>query len=824
MGGQSIPQQTMSVQAYNPNKIDKAKLKMEQEKQALQMAYYRPALEDMLAKRAMFKGVLGGDTGMMRQAVGLPNTASPEQVRAAILRRQGIPSTPVTGVTPKQMAAKGGIMQLRKYAAGGKATSLNSTQKQFVKDMAKLMDSGKELSQAQQDRLNKIEESTGVNVSPYSQVGTQTPGDPAIASAATRLQTGFTAKNPAQPPDSNSPNAPADVRPPTQENPITPIDALMPKTYGVSPGLDENANIDPTKPMTYTDPWVQNAMKEYNAMQAPTEWNQAGNMYRTAGAGLQSLANYTPQQVAYQNAVAQQASAQQASAERASAERASAERATASQMAAIANINADRINLGQYNVNASQMERPEDVAAREIQAQYIQGSRMERPEDVTAQQLQRYQMDPTAQVSTKDLEAYQMAGPGSWTDEGVSSKFMSPYMQGVVDISKREAERDYTKQMNALAAKAKSAGAFGGSRQALERSEAQRNFNQQLQDIQTKGLQSAYESGRSQYGQELSLSQQAALNNLQSKLSTQSQSSQQALQAMLSNQNIDYQTKVQNLAASLGVQSQEAQNMLNASLANQQAGLTTNQQNLQAEMQKQLANQQSSMTSQQANQDAFLRAALANQQSGLTVGQINAQLAQQAALANQGVGVQGDLANQETALRAYLANQQTQFGVGSLNANLANQVALQNAQLGTNVNMQNAQLGTQANLQNAQLGTQVSMNNAQLGTQAALQNAQLGTQVNLANSQYGLQAAMANQQAGLQGNQQNIGAYNTMGNMAQGLGSIGNSNANWTQQQFGNAKQLADWSMQQGQGYLDRNTQGNLNILNASNMPAGAPT
>lgn len=727
MGGQSIPQQTMSVQAYNPNKIDKAKLKMEQEKQALQMAYYRPALEDMLAKRAMFKGVLGGDTGMMRQAVGLPNTASPEQVRAAILRRQGIPSTPVTGVMPKQTAAKGGIMQLRKYSAGGKATSLNSTQKQFVKDMAKLMDSGKELSQAQQDRLNKIEESTGVNVSPYSQVGTQTPGDPAIASAASRMQTGYTAKNPAQPPDSNSPNAPPDVRPPTQENPVTPIDALMPKTYGVSPGLDENGNIDPTKPMTYTDPWVQNAMKEYNAMQAPTEWNQAGDMYRTAGAGLQSLANYTPQQVAYQNAAAERASAQQASAERASA----------AQMAAIRDINAERVNLDQYKVNASQMEKPKDVEA---------------------QRLERYQMGQTAPITTEDLIAYQMAGPGSWTDEGVQQKYMSPYMQGVVDISKREAERDYLKQANALNAKALQAGAFGGSRQALEKSEAQRNYNQLLADMQVKGMQQAYESGRSQYGQELSLSQQSALQNLQSKLSTQSQSSQQALQAMLSNQNIDYQTKVQNLAAMLGVQQQEASNMLNASLANQQSALTT--------------------------------------------GQTNAQLAQQAALANQGVGAQGALANQQAALQAALANQQTQFGVGSLNANLANQT----------------------NLQNAQLGTQVSMNNAQLGTQAALQNAQLGTQVNLANSQYGLQAAMANQQAGLQGNQQNIGAYNTMGNMAQGLGALGNSNANWTQQQFGNAKQLADWSMQQGQGYLDRNTAGNKAIYDASNMSAGAPS
>lgn len=779
MGGQSIPTQTMSVQAYNPNKIDKAKLKMEQEKQALQMAYYRPLLEDMLAKRAMFKGVLAGDTGMMRQAAGLPNTASPEQVRASLMRRQGVSSTPVTGIQPNmQLAAKGGIMQLKKYAAGGKATPLNSTQKQFVKDMAKLMDSGKELTQAQQDRLNKIEESTGVNVSPYSQTGTQPPGDPAIASAATRLQTGFTAKNPAQPPaDSNSPNAPADVRPPGQENPDTAYGALKPPTYGVQPGLDDNGNIDWTKPITATDPWVQNALNTYNQMKAPSEWGQAGQTYQNAISGLGSLTNYTPQQVSAQQAAAQQAAA---------------ERATASQMGAIKDVSADRVNLGQYNINASQMQRPEDVKAREIQAQNILGAQMQRPEDVQAQALQRYQMDATAPISTQDLEAFQMAGPGSWTDEGVSSKYMSPYMQGVIDISKREAERDYTKQMNALAAKAKSAGAFGGARQALERSEAQRNFNQQLQDIQTKGLQSAYESGRSQYGQELSLSQQAGLQNLQSKLSTQSQSSQQALQAMLSNQNIDYQTKLQNLQAMLGVQSQEAQQMLNASLANQQAGLTTNQQNLQAEMQKQLANQQAGMTSQQANQQAFLQAALANQQSGLTAGQINAQLAQQAALANQGVGVQGDLANQQAALQAALANQQTQFGVGSLNANLANQVALQNASL---------------------------------GTQASLTNAQLGTQTSLANAQNALQAGMANQQAGLAGAGLNLNAWNSMGNMAQGLGSIGNQQAAWQQQQFGNAANIGQWMQSIGQGAADRYYQGQQNVYNAANpSPTAAPT
>lgn len=776
MGGQApIPTETQSIQAYNPNALDWANFALKQQMQGLQMQYYTPLLKDTMEKRKLYKGVMNNNPEALRQFAGMPKGATPQQVldRINTYRGRGTPNPlmPNPQMPNKtQTAAKGGIMQLKGYAAGKqpkKTTEpkaekakpgLNQGQATFVQQMGKLMESGKTPTQAQQDRLNKIEGLTGRNVSPYTDTGTIAPTNKGVAKAADRMQTAFG--------NQQGTGGGGEPKPPPTSAPFNPYEATQPPTYGVIGGPN------PSDPIQFTNPWVNNALNYANQMQAPSEWGQAGGMFSTAAQGLQGLAGYTPQQVAYSNAAAQQGAA---------------ERAAASQMGSIADINAERVDLAdKYNINASQMERPEDVAAREIQAQYIQGSKMERPEDVVAQQLQRYQMDPTAQVSTKDLEAYQMEGPGSWTDEGVSSKYMSPYMQGVVDITKREAERDYTKQMNALAAKAKSAGAFGGSRQALERSEAQRNYNQQLQDIQTKGMQSAYESGRSQYGQELSLSQQAGLQNLQSKLSTQSQSSQQALQAMLSNQNIDYQTKLQNLQASLGVQSQEAQQMLNASLANQQAGLTTNQQNLQAEMQKQLANQQSSMTSQQANQDAFLRAALANQQSGLTVGQINAQLAQQAALANQGIGAQGALANQSAALQAALANQQTQFGVGSLNANLAQQAALQNAQL---------------------------------GTQASLQNAQLGTQTNLANAQNALQAGMANQQAGLQGNQQNIGAYNAMGNMAQGLGALGNSQANWQQQQFGNAANIAQWTNQMGQNYWNNQFLGQQGVYNNSQMP-----
>lgn len=83
---------------------------------------------------------------------------------------------------------------------------------------------------------------------------------------------------------------------------------------------------------------------------------------------------------------------------------------------------------------------------------------------------------------------------GRW-DTGARDQYMSPYMQGVVDISKREALRNAAIQGTQRQAKFSQAGAFGGSRQALADMEAERNVNQNLSDIQTKGMQDAYTTG-----------------------------------------------------------------------------------------------------------------------------------------------------------------------------------------------------------------------------------------------------------------------------------------------------------------------------------------
>lgn len=106
--------------------------------------------------------------------------------------------------------------------------------------------------------------------------------------------------------------------------------------------------------------------------------------------------------------------------------------------------------------------------------------------------------------------AYQ-AGLGSFTQPGTSQAFMSPYIQDVMDVEKREAQRQADIARTQRSAQAVKAGAFGGSRQAIMDAEAQRNLAQQMGDIQTKGLQSAFDRAAQQYNAERTAQLQAAM-------------------------------------------------------------------------------------------------------------------------------------------------------------------------------------------------------------------------------------------------------------------------------------------------------------------------
>ena len=87
--------------------------------------------------------------------------------------------------------------------------------------------------------------------------------------------------------------------------------------------------------------------------------------------------------------------------------------------------------------------------------------------------------------------------------------YMSPFIQQALQPQMREAVRASEMQRNMEQAQAVSKGAFGGSRQAIIEAERQRNLGTQLGDIQSRGLQSAFDQARQQFNTEQQLREQS---------------------------------------------------------------------------------------------------------------------------------------------------------------------------------------------------------------------------------------------------------------------------------------------------------------------------
>ena len=87
---------------------------------------------------------------------------------------------------------------------------------------------------------------------------------------------------------------------------------------------------------------------------------------------------------------------------------------------------------------------------------------------------------------------------GQFTGQ-VAQDYMNPYMQQVVDRQKQAAIQDFNRMGAARAADAVNAGAFGGSRQAVNDYLAQEGLQQQLGDIDAAGREAAFRDARSAF-------------------------------------------------------------------------------------------------------------------------------------------------------------------------------------------------------------------------------------------------------------------------------------------------------------------------------------
>jgi hypothetical protein len=144
---------------------------------------------------------------------------------------------------------------------------------------------------------------------------------------------------------------------------------------------------------------------------------------------------------------------------------------------------------------------------------------------------QAYQGERIAQFTPMQQQAFQGAakmGPSAATGEAVNkalnidydpyatgqfgaqaSQYMDPYMQNVVNIQQREAQRMADVAGTQRSAQAVGRGAFGGSRQAIMDAEAARNLATQQGDIQARGLQDAYARAQNQFNNEQQLREQS---------------------------------------------------------------------------------------------------------------------------------------------------------------------------------------------------------------------------------------------------------------------------------------------------------------------------
>lgn len=97
---------------------------------------------------------------------------------------------------------------------------------------------------------------------------------------------------------------------------------------------------------------------------------------------------------------------------------------------------------------------------------------------------------------------------GGMTSPAATQQYMSPYMQNVLDVNKAEAIRDAQKGLVAQNLASARQGSYGGARNVLAQTEAERNLQTKLGQIQAQGMQSAFDAAQKaqlaqaqQYGQ-----------------------------------------------------------------------------------------------------------------------------------------------------------------------------------------------------------------------------------------------------------------------------------------------------------------------------------
>lgn len=324
---------------------------------------------------------------------------------------------------------------------------------------------------------------------------------------------------------------------------------------------------------------------DLNRLYASTQ--SAPTLYATDAANLlKTSAQYQPQNVAYQNALAQGYSPAQAQA----ASAGQAERAIAAQL-----------NRG---------------SIRDVGAAGVTGAQVAQ-EALGA-------IAPQARANIRDVAA------GSFLNQNIQ-QYMNPYTQAVTEQSLTDLERARQLEQQRTAAQATAAKAFGGSRQGVAEAETNRAYGENAARLVAQQNAAAYQAAQQASEADLARSMQAQQLNQAQDLATTQQSLQLAGQFGLANQDAALRAALANQGIDLSTGQINTQNAQQVALANAAAANQMSQFNAANQQAMSLANQAATNQAGQFGASAQNAAALANAQNQL-----------QARLANQGAGLQAN--------------------------------------------------------------------------------------------------------------------------------------------------------------------------------------
>ena len=155
-------------------------------------------------------------------------------------------------------------------------------------------------------------------------------------------------------------------------------------------------------------------------------------------------------------------------------------------------------------------------------------------------------------VAAPELTQYQLNAPQMFGAQQ-AQQYMSPYMQGVVDIQQRKAiEAAKQAQLGANLGAARQ-GTYGGARQTLLQAQRESGLRQQLGDIQTQGLESAYQQAQQQFERDRAAQMGVGQQNLAAALGVQQLGAGQSLEAQRANQTAALQAAQQRAQAATGL-------------------------------------------------------------------------------------------------------------------------------------------------------------------------------------------------------------------------------------------------------------------------------